>query len=155
MNKAVLTPRRLKWLKGLIVLALIMGGVGLFVSFGPPGLYAKSSTPEFCASCHVMESQYEMWFHHGAHRNIQCVDCHLPNDTPVNYALWKGMDGMKDVWLFFSGKVPEKIKLTEHGAAVLEENCRRCHEQLVSVIKEDRRCWECHRRLSHLTTGAM
>lgn len=153
MDKTISSCR--KWIKGLIVLFLIVVAAGLFVSFGPPGLYAKSASPDFCASCHVMESQYETWFHHGSHRGVRCVDCHLPNDNQVSHATWKGLDGMKDVWLYFSGQVPEKIKLTEHGEKVLQENCRRCHEQIVSMIREDRRCWECHRRLSHLTTGAM
>ncbi len=146
---------RLRWLKGLTILVLVGAGIALFVSFGPPGIYAKTSMAEFCASCHVMESHYEAWFHNGGHRDVQCVECHLPHDNPIRYATWKGIDGMKDVWLFYSGQVPERIQLTEHGAAVLEENCRRCHAQIVSYIKEDRPCWECHRRLSHLTSGAM
>jgi cytochrome c nitrite reductase small subunit len=155
MGKPFFSPRRLKWLKILTVMGTIAAGAGLFVAFGPPGLYAKSAEPEFCASCHVMETHYEMWFHNGGHRNLRCVECHLPNDNPINHLTWKSIDGMKDVWLFYSGKVPERIRLTAHGEAVLEENCRRCHAQLVSLIKEDRRCWDCHRRLSHLNTGAM
>ena len=142
-------------IKILIALVLLAGAAGLFVGFGPPKLYAKSASPEFCSSCHVMEANYENWFHNGGHRRTLCVDCHLPNDHPVNHLMWKSLDGMKDVWIFYSGKVPERIKLSEHGASVVVDNCRRCHEQMVSFVKEDRRCWECHRRLSHLTTGVL
>ena len=46
-------------------------------------------------------------------------------------------------------------KLSEHGAAILQENCMRCHEELLSRINEDRQCWQCHRRHSHSTTGAL
>ena len=42
----------------LVVAGLVVVGVGLFLALGPPGLLAKSETPDFCASCHVMESQY-------------------------------------------------------------------------------------------------
>jgi cytochrome c nitrite reductase small subunit len=144
-----------KRLKVLVALAVIGTAAGLFIGFGPPGLYAKSGSPDFCAGCHVMEANYENWFQNGGHRGIQCVDCHLPNDNPARQAFWKSVDGMKDVVVFYSGKVPEKISLSAHGAAVVHENCRRCHEQTVSQIRENRRCWECHRRLSHLTTGTL
>lgn len=138
---------------GLLVLAAI--AVGTFVSFGPPGLYARSGSPDFCARCHVMETQYENWFHNGAHRRIKCIDCHLPNDNLVRHMTWKGYEGMWDTYVFYSGKVPETITLSRHGAEILRENCTRCHAQLVSGIKEDRNCWQCHRRLSHKTSGAL
>lgn len=127
----------------------------LLLLFGPPQLLAKSDSPAFCGSCHVMEAQYEAWAHTGAHRRKQCVDCHLPNDNSGVHYLWKGIDGLKDVALFYSGMVPERIKITEHGARVLQANCIRCHEQTVMRINLERNCWECHRRLMHTRSGAM
>jgi cytochrome c nitrite reductase small subunit len=138
-----------------VLLAVLLGAGGLFVSFGPPQLYAKSSTPEFCAGCHVMETEYEAWRHTGAHRRIKCVDCHLPNDTKVRHLTWKNIDGMKDMILFYSGKVSENLRISERGARVVQENCRRCHEETIARINVDRNCWECHRRLSHKFSGAM
>ncbi len=45
------SSKRLKYLGiGIICVAL----VGLFVVLGPTQLLAKSETPEFCASCHVI-----------------------------------------------------------------------------------------------------
>ncbi len=136
----------------LVVLAL---AVGTFVSFGPPGLYARSGSPEFCGSCHVMETEYENWFHTGGHRRVKCIDCHLPNDNIARHLTWKGIDGMQDTVTFYSGRVPETIRLSQHGAAVLRENCQRCHAEMVSRINEDRDCWQCHRRLSHRTSGTL
>ncbi len=135
-------------------MALVAAAVGLFVNFGPPKLYARSGTPEFCASCHVMESQYENWIHNGGHRRIKCIDCHLPNDNMARHLVWKGIEGMRDAYSFYSGSVPDPIRLSSHGATILQENCRRCHEQTISMINEDRNCWQCHRRLSHKTSGA-
>lgn len=147
--------RRKRLLQVLGLLAILGGGVGAFVGFGPPGLYARSGTPEFCAGCHVMESQYENWFHHGAHRRAKCVDCHLPNDHAVRHFVWKGIDGMWDAYVYYSGQVPDTITLSKAGAAIVRENCFRCHAEMVSRINEDRNCWQCHRRVSHKSVGAM
>lgn len=144
---------RLMRISGVVV--LVLAAVGLYVSFGTPGLFAKSGTPEFCAQCHVMETQYENWFHNGGHRRLKCIDCHLPNDNMARHLTYKGYDGMWDAFVFYSGRVPETITLSAHGAALLQENCRRCHEETVAKINEDRNCWQCHRRLSHRHSGAM
>lgn len=144
---------RLLRIAGLMILAL--GAVGVYVNFGPPGLYAKSGTPEFCAQCHVMEAQYESWFHNGGHRRLKCIDCHLPNDNVARHITWKGYEGMWDAFVFYSGRVPETIRISAAGVAILQDNCRRCHEETVARINEDRNCWQCHRRLSHRNSGAM
>ncbi len=148
----VLKSRRL-----VIALVVAAGAVILllFLAFGPPKLLAKSDTPAFCVQCHVMEAEYDAWSHAGAHRRKMCVDCHLPNENAVIHYVWKAIDGMKDVLIFYSGTVPDRIRLTSHGAKVLQENCIRCHEQTVMLVNHDRKCWECHRRIMHTRSGAM
>lgn len=144
--------------KPVVTLIIAGGGVAvllLFLVLGPPKLLAKSEQPDFCGSCHVMESEYDAWNHAGAHRRKLCVDCHLPNDNTAVHYMWKGLDGMKDVLLFYSGMVPEKIRITSHGEKVVQANCIRCHEQTVMSIDPDRKCWDCHRRLIHTRSGAM
>jgi cytochrome c nitrite reductase small subunit len=139
----------------ILILALAGAVLGIFLAFGPPKLYATSESPEFCASCHVMESQYEAWFHAGAHRRIKCVDCHLPNDTIARHLVWKGIDGGRDFVAFHTGRFPDDIRLSSRGAQVVKENCLRCHTETMARVNEDRNCWECHRRLRHRQTGAM
>ncbi len=141
--------------KLLVVAGLVAVGVGLFLALGPPQLLAKSETPAFCASCHVMEAEYEAWFHQGAHRRKNCVDCHLPGENPVAHYVWKSIDGMKDVVVFHSGRVPDDIRLSEHGREVVQANCVRCHETAVEMIDTQRTCWDCHRRIAHKRTGAL
>ncbi len=133
----------------LAVLALF------FALLGPPQLLARSESPVFCSSCHVMEAEFEAWSHAGAHRRKQCVDCHLPNDNAAMHYAWKSLDGMKDVALFYSGTVPEAIKLSAHGAQVVQANCIRCHGSTVEFVNPERNCWDCHRRLMHKRSGAM
>lgn len=137
----------------LAAAALIAAAAGFFVMFGPPGLLAKTETPDFCASCHVMEAEYEAWFHAGAHRSLKCVQCHLPHDNVALYYTWKSIDGMKDVVVFYSGQVPEFITASAHAKKTIRENCIRCHAERVFMIDTERNCWDCHRQLQHKLTG--
>ena len=139
----------------LLLAGLVVAGVGLFLALGPPNLLAKSEAPEFCASCHVMEAQYEAWFHQGAHRRKACVECHLPNENRAGHYVWKAIDGMKDAVAFHSGRVPDTIRISEHGKAVVRTNCVRCHETAVEMIDNGRPCTDCHRRITHAGTGAV
>lgn len=149
---AFFTEQRLKIAGFLVVCGALFG---LFLLLGPPHLLAKSESPDFCASCHVMEAQHTAFMHNGAHRRLKCVDCHLPNENLAAHYIWKSIDGMKDVVVFNSGKVPERITISAHGAAVLKANCIRCHETLVSQMDKSRNCWSCHRRITHNGTGAL
>jgi cytochrome c nitrite reductase small subunit len=139
----------------LLVLLSICLGAAAYLAFGPPAFYARSESPEFCGSCHVLEMEYEAWFHSGAHKRIKCVDCHLPNDTLARHLAWKTVDGMKDALAFHTGRISYPIRLSKHGQAVVLDNCRRCHAELISRIHEDRQCWDCHRSLSHRRTGVI
>ena len=144
-----------KRLRIVFVVGLVAVGAGLFLALGPPRLLAKSETPDFCASCHVMEAEYEAWFHQGAHKRIRCVDCHLPNDNLAGHYVWKSIDGMKDVVVFHSGRVPDDIRISAHGKAVVQANCIRCHETAVDMINQGRPCTDCHRRITHARTGTV
>lgn len=150
--KSFLSGRRLK-IAAIAAAALAL--LALFILLGPPQLLAKSESPEFCASCHVMEDQHSAFMHSGAHRRNKCVDCHLPNDNVAMHYIWKSIDGMKDVLFFQSGHVPERITLSDHGAKVVKANCIRCHSELVSQMDTSRNCWSCHRRITHTGTGSI
>lgn len=135
------------------VLVLAAAG-GLFALLGPPQMLAKSEEASFCVSCHVHETQFEAWFQVGAHRNVRCVDCHLPNDNLASHYVWKSIDGMKDVAVFYSGRAPDYLKLSDHAREVVQANCIRCHESRVAMIDQERECWSCHRWLQHKQAGS-
>ncbi len=144
--------------KGLLSLLIVLGAglaLSLFFMLGPLQLLAKSNQPDFCVRCHVMEAQFHAWSHTGAHRRKICVDCHLPNQNKAIHYAWKAIDGMKDVLIFYSGRVPDQIKITAHGKDVLQANCIRCHETTVQMIDHRRPCWECHRRIAHKRSGTI
>lgn len=128
------------WLFGILMVAL----------FVPGGVMDRTSTPAFCGSCHTMDKQYEHWFMTGLHRTVSCTDCHLPHTGPLRYYTWKAIDGTKDVVFFYGRLYSDDTRITSHGASVVQENCLRCHEHMVSRITTDgRTCWSCHRRVSH------
>lgn len=138
-----------------LVAILIGGALTAFVLFGPPNMLARSSQPDFCGGCHVMEAEFQAWAHVGAHRQIKCVDCHLPNQNQFVHYLWKSIDGMKDVVMFYSGQVSDNIEMTPHAKDVLRVNCVRCHSTTVSMVDTDRDCWKCHRGLQHRRSGTI
>ena len=120
------------------------------IAFVPYGILDQTSKPAFCNLCHTMHAEYEVWFLTGLHRNIRCVDCHLPNNNEANHLVWKGIDGTKDVVSFVSGVYPDHIMATDHAKHVIKQNCIRCHSEMVSRINTDGRdCWSCHRRVNH------
>jgi len=143
--------------KKTVVTVMAVAGtiIAAILLFGPPRLLERSSRPDFCAGCHVMEAEYDAWAHTGAHRGIKCVDCHLPNRNLAVHYIWKSIDGLKDARMFYSGRVSDRIELTAHGRSVLQENCVRCHETTVFMITTQRDCWGCHRNLQHRRSGTI
>jgi cytochrome c nitrite reductase small subunit len=146
-------------MKTIFLVVVVLLGLGIlaggFAAFGPPGLYAKSESPEFCASCHNMEPQYEAWFHAGAHRTIKCVDCHLPNDTLAAHLAWKSLTGMRDLLEWHLGLASGEPKASLRTQGWIQANCQRCHAELMGRVNEDRWCWTCHRQFQHTLTGTV
>lgn len=133
-----------------IIASIIVPAITAFILWGPPDMLRKTSEPEYCNTCHVMNEQFEAWFMTGLHRNIKCVDCHLPNSGHVRHFIWKGLDGMKDLAMFHSGIYSEDIGISSHGKKIVKENCLRCHESMSTAVNTDERdCWSCHRRVMH------
>jgi cytochrome c nitrite reductase small subunit len=134
------------------VLKLVIAFAVLFVLifFWPVNLYHKTSTPEFCSSCHVMQTQHDAWIKTAVHRNIDCVKCHLPYSDPLAHLFWKGYDGIKDVIFFYGRFYGDRIETSGHGVNTIQKNCVRCHQNMVSMMDTDsRNCWSCHRRMNH------
>ena len=117
--------------------------------------YAKGSSylgndPATCANCHVMERYYDAWLA-SPHRQIAtCNDCHTPAG-PMKYVV-KATNGYHHSMAFTVGGYPEAIKARPESAAIVEENCRRCHAPLVEDVAHggDVSCVRCHRSVGHL-----
>lgn len=141
-----------------IIAAVIALGTFVYVTDAPA---YGGSAPETCANCHVMDSQYENWYHAPHEKWTECVDCHLPHENFASYYLEKGRQGAKDVFAFTTGNIPVAIRASEKTKGIIQDNCIRCHEETVESIVMgparqpfDRYCWECHRNVSHGARGA-
>jgi cytochrome c nitrite reductase small subunit len=110
-----------------------------------------SSTNQFCGSCHVMKPMYESSFHN-VHRDpqVNCKDCHLPNDNVVKMLSYKAYSGIKDVVSNSMGP-PDIIRTTATSKKIIQANCVRCHETTVQNIHNagGNLCFECHRSIPH------
>ncbi|AEG16277.1 cytochrome c nitrate reductase, small subunit [Desulfofundulus kuznetsovii DSM 6115] len=143
---AVNRLRRRIWslLAGLLVMVVLL-------TAGTKAVVSYTDRPEFCISCHVMEPQYETWFHSSHRQWASCSDCHVPHQNLAAKLVGKGIDGTRDFYLFYTNQVPDPIHLSDRGGRIVRENCLRCHGDLMENVidREDRDCWECHRSVPH------
>jgi nitrate/TMAO reductase-like tetraheme cytochrome c subunit len=133
------------------IVAAVLVGVGILVAFPLFSLsyytMVRTSTPQFCASCHEIKPAVVAW-RSSTHTNnaagvvVDCMDCHLPapQDT-FDFFFAKTYHGLKDVALHFLG----------------EEYDREHARQAAYDAFENKECQKCHRNLLHMPTrrGAM
>lgn len=150
--------RSLPWLLIIGLLAFVLA-LGVFAWASEAPAYGGHA-PETCANCHVMDAQYENWFHAPHREWAVCADCHIPHDDFFSYWFYKGKSGMKDVYSFVTLGYPDPvaIRANEETQGIVQENCIRCHLDTVeSIITTamplDRNCWDCHRTVAHGERG--
>lgn len=112
-----------------------------------------SGTKAFCGQCHSMKHE-AMTFAMSSHRELDCVECHLPHDNFPHYLIEKGRTGMVDMYHEFMRDYPERIKLDGDSRKMVSENCLRCHEATMSYVStapggSQNDCLKCHSRIAH------
>lgn len=138
-----------KWvsLKALI----LIGAVVVIIPIAGWKGVEYTSSDEFCTKCHVMEPQKETAFH-TVHRSpqVNCKDCHLPNDNVVKMLAYKAYSGSKDIYSNVVGP-PDILRTTNMSKTIIQNNCIRCHTTTVQNIKTTggKQCFECHRDIPH------
>jgi sulfatase modifying factor 1 len=132
----------------------------------------KTSTDEYCASCHVHPQATESWkrsTHYDNKRGIrvQCVECHLPPHGE-GYLPEKARTGLRDVWAnafndpeSFNWEAKSQIEYAKGHA--FEASCIRCHRNNypLGLTKEgreahlyyERQAGELHCINCHITVG--
>ena len=143
-------PWKLSLLIGIAVLAAALCFFA-WVTDAPSYLGHEPST---CNNCHVMDAQYEGWFHAAHAHFTACTDCHLPHQNIASYYLYKEYSGMRDVYSFTFKTYPAAIRATQQTDEIVQANCIRCHtDTVVSILAGpqpfDRHCWDCHRSVAH------
>lgn len=155
------------WKNYVLVLTAIGTGLiiwTLHISRFPSYL---SDKPETCTNCHIMAPQYVTWSHSSHREHAHCNDCHVPHNNAVNKYYFKAKDGLRHATIFTLRKEPQVIFIKNEGKEVVQDNCVRCHVNLLTDsqllmktaeyqhFRTDRKCWECHREVPHGTVNSL
>ena len=111
-----------------------------------------------------MEPQYAGWQKGSHHAVARCIDCHLPASFVPKY-LAKAENGYRHGKLFTTQTFEEPITVKAPGMRILQDNCIRCHTELVHGIvggseaageearprfePSQNRCTHCHWTVGH------
>jgi cytochrome c nitrite reductase small subunit len=133
----------------------------------------RTSTPEFCSSCHEIVPAYNEWrtsSHANNRRGVvaYCMDCHLPAPHQMfQFFYAKTWHGLKDVLVHFLGKKYDRKKAREAAyASISNDQCLKCHGNLLYMPYKrgamlahrtvlyprpgyEKKCFDCHRNLVH------
>jgi cytochrome c nitrite reductase small subunit len=157
----------IKWKMPVILLSGIFFGLFFFLVYISKAPSYLSDEPQTCVNCHIMAPQYATWFH-SSHREVAvCNDCHVPHDNFFNKYYFKAQDGLRHATIFTLRKEPQVIQIREAGVEVVQNNCKRCHQELMvnnrllamtgrnEFVTKERLCWECHRETPHGTVNSL
>jgi len=151
--------------------------VGIFIAFPLFSItyytMVRTSTPEFCATCHEIQFAYNTWKTSTHVNNAQgfvadCMDCHLPapQDT-FDFFYQKTFHGIKDIIIHFVQDEynHEKNRHKAYGS-FKNAQCMKCHRNLLYIPDKrgamlahktvlyprpgyEKRCVDCHKNLVH------
>ena len=128
-------------------------GIGAFTFHYARGTSYLTNDPSACANCHVMRAEYDGWAK-SPHRAVAvCNDCHTPHEKVSKY-LVKGQNGFRHSYAFTTGDFEEPISIRKVSLDIAEENCRRCHGEMVAAIDAaygngEVVCTRCHSGVGH------
>ena|SRR6185295_2979534 len=140
------------------VVAILIGtgaGVGLVTFTYARGLSYFSSDPRACINCHIMNDQYDSWGKSSHHAAAKCVDCHLPQGGLEKWVA-KAENGYHHSKGFTFQDFHEPIMIKPRNSRILQNNCLKCHADLVHDIVEGSTsdvtgvtCVHCHASVGH------
>jgi len=159
------------FIPGLLVGVLAVLGGGMVVH--------KTSTNEYCMSCHIHPMADASWkksvhYETRSGYRVACVDCHLP---PQGHGyLWaKTKTGLRDLWSYWtkdsaSFNWEDRKRLEVAREYVYNSSCVKCHENLFPAKltkagedahlyynqtkkKDELHCINCHLNAGHFING--
>jgi len=144
----------------LIAVFCGLSAYAVYISKFTSYLGSESKT---CINCHIMSPQYISWSRSSHFSYTNCNDCHVPHDNIFSKYYFKAKDGMRHATIFTFRGEPQAIIAISASCEVIQENCERCHYNVMSkdkiaaivgnaVLDEkegERRCWDCHREVPH------
>ena len=119
-----------------------------------------TTSPEFCSTCHNMEPYYANW-ETSSHNEVNCIKCH--SDRGLGAYLKTKMNGMVEVAVYLSGKLPTSYQTEVSDASCLRDGCHSqeklkeetvdfkkgilfSHDEHLNTLRDDfrLRCTSCH-----------
>ena len=162
---------------GRAIKALILIAIGIVIAFPlfSIGYYTmvRTSTPDFCASCHEIKPAVRAWrasthVNNAAGVMVDCMDCHLPAPQDMfDFFFAKTYHGLKDVLIhFFVGEYDRERARQNSYAAFENTECQKCHRNLLNMPNSrgamlahrsvvyarpgyEKKCIDCHYDLVH------
>jgi cytochrome c nitrite reductase small subunit len=131
-----------------------LAGLGVYTFHYAKGASYLSNNPQSCVNCHIMREQYDGWQHASHHAVATCNDCHVPHGALAKWPA-KASNGFWHSLYFTLQNHPEPIRIRPGNAAILRDNCVRCHEELLSEVlhahgqAEGLDCVRCHQGVGH------
>ncbi len=136
----------LKWL-GLLIVA----GFAMMLTVKIPALGLAEAS--FCGRCHAMDFQVSTYLHSPHANAANCGDCHDPHGL-VTGSLFAAYTGARDVYRVVTDTTPKEIRATDLSKKVLQNNCLRCHGDIMGDIGDTSHnsgsfCFHCHHEIVH------
>ena len=162
------------------VIAAVLVGIGIVIAFPLFSMtyytMVRTSTPDFCASCHEIQPAYNAWktsthVNNGQGVVADCMDCHLPppHDT-FNFFYAKTLHGIKDIMVHLtkgSAAYDRAENRLKAYASIQNDQCQKCHRNILYMPDKrgamlahrtvlyarpgyERQCVDCHRNLVHV-----
>lgn len=153
--------------------------VGVLLILGAGKAVTKTSSNEYCMSCHIHPEADAAWkksTHYDTQSGFRtaCVDCHLP-PKGHGYMWAKAKTGMRDLWSYWtkdSAKFnwADRRRLETARDYTYEASCIKCHENLFPAKltkagedahlyyqqtkkKDELHCINCHLNAGHFIAG--
>jgi len=124
--------------------------VGVLAAIAVVGfaVWEYTSTPGFCASCHIIEPSVEGWRDSAHAEDASCMDCHADEGLVGEFVAHIG--GVQEVYM----QVTESPAYEDIRGHVPSERCMSCHEDDWAELPEDHPtaeapCGVCHRDSAH------
>lgn len=170
----------MKKINRIVIWMVLLGAIlGVFVILAAQWTLHKTSSTEFCLSCHTMQAPYEEYqgskhFQNQKGIRAECADCHLPQGG-VDY-LFAKLRASKDIYhQFITKKIDTPEKFEDHRLEMAQTvwaelkasdsaTCRSCHSMDAMDLeaqsadarkmhemgaKEKQTCIDCHKGVAH------